>query len=339
MSPSLRSLSRGLLLLGSAPIAGCQGPQSMFNAAGPAAYTIASLSWFVLILFGTVAIVTMALIIAAALRHRGTLLEHAAPHIDGGKRWIVFGGVLVPVVVLSTVFITGLIVMGSFPSPSHAAEEEVRVIGHQWWWELEYRFGGRSQWVPTANEIHVPVRHTVQLELVTSDVIHSFWVPRLHGKVDLVPGMNNAIRIRADRRGVYLGTCAEFCGAQHANMQLAVIADEPAEFAHWLRAQRADAVAPVTPAAQRGYQVFMNGPCVVCHAIRGTTAHGSVGPDLTHLASRRTIAAGTLPNTRANLQAWVTNAQSLKPGSRMPSFTQFTGRELNDLVTYLQTLR
>ena len=191
----------------------------------------------------------------------------------------------------------------------------------------------------TANEVHIPVGQPVDLQLVSADVIHSFWAPRLHGKVDLIPGMDNRIRIQADEPGVYHGACAEFCGLQHAHMRFVVVAEEPAAFEAWLDNQRKPAVErPLTAAAQRGKALFNAGPCVLCHTVRGTDARGTVGPDLTHFAKRALIGAA-FPQDVATLHAWVTNAPSLKPGTLMPALTQFSGSELQDLVAYLQTLQ
>jgi cytochrome c oxidase subunit 2 len=178
----------------------------------------------------------------------------------------------------------------------------------------------------------------VDIALATADVIHSFWVPPLHGKVDLVPGMVNHIRIQADQPGRYPGECAEYCGMQHANMKLYVVAEPPERFERWLEAQRRPANPPDTDQARAGQQVVVEGACALCHTVRGTPALGTVGPDLTHLASRQTIAGGMLPNNIANLHAWVTHAQSLKPGAEMPDLNQFTGDQLHALVAYLRTL-
>jgi cytochrome c oxidase subunit 2 len=179
----------------------------------------------------------------------------------------------------------------------------------------------------------------VNIELESADVIHSFWVPSLHGKVDLVPHWTNYIRIEADHPGDFSGTCAEFCGAQHAHMGLTVIAQPPDEYDAWLDGQRKPAALPQGEEAQRGATLFQSGPCANCHMIRGTLAGGTVAPDLTHLASRGTIAAHSFPNDTAHLAAWVTHAQSLKPKNQMPDITQFNGQQLRDLVAYLQQLK
>src|SRR4029079_2450118 len=254
-------------------------------------------------------------------RRRGTLLEHLPWDAPGDRRWIVIGGFTIPVIVLSTIFVVMLRSMAAFPmgdGEMSLKPADVHVTGHQWWWEIEYTEGGVDGHVVTANELHIPTGRPVDIELRAHDVIHSFWVPRLHGKVDLVPGLVNRIRIQADRAGVYRGECAEYCGPQHAHMILLVQSDSPSDFDGWLAHQRQPAAAPAGAAAQRGQQVFMNNACSLCHTVRGTTARGLVGPDLTHIGSRKGLAANAYPNTTAYLAAWVTHAQSLKPNAQMP---------------------
>ncbi|HEX3233198.1 MAG TPA: cytochrome c oxidase subunit II [Gemmatimonadales bacterium] len=215
---------------------------------------------------------------------------------------------------------------------------QIRVTGHQWWWEVEYRDSLPQHWATTANEIHVPVGRPVVFDFRSSDVNHSFWVPQLGGKRDLIPGQETSLWFRADTAGVYRGQCAEFCGYQHAKMAFEVIAEPPPRFAEWLVQQRDTAATPTDSLAQRGQLVFVTSPCVMCHSISGTTAGSRIGPDLTHIASRRTIAAGTLLNTQGNLFAWITDPQGLKPGTRMPA-TQLGPKDLAAVVAYLETLR
>jgi cytochrome c oxidase subunit 2 len=213
----------------------------------------------------------------------------------------------------------------------------VEVTGKQWWWRVRY-LSGSDVIAETANEIHMPAGVPMKFKLQTTDVIHSFWVPNLSGKMDMIPGRTNEIWIRADREGVWRGECAEFCGAQHAHMQFEVIAENPDKYSEWLARQKRPAEQPVSPAAQHGMEVFVSGPCVMCHTVRGTPAAASAGPDLTHVAGRRKIAAGTLANTRGHLGAWIVNAQGIKPGSRMPRLTLEPGH-MDALVAYLETLR
>jgi cytochrome c oxidase subunit II len=215
---------------------------------------------------------------------------------------------------------------------------QVRVTGHQWWWEIQYRDSLPQNWATTANEIHVPVGRPVVFELRSTDVIHSLWPPNLNGKRDLIPGNENSIWFQADSAGVYRGQCAEFCGHQHAKMAFLIVAEPPDSFSAWLVRQRDTAMTPTDSVALRGQEVFLASSCVMCHAIGGTPAGSRIGPDLTHLASRRTIAAGTLPNTRGNLAGWIVNPQGIKPGVRMPS-TRLDSDDLQALLTYLETLK
>jgi cytochrome c oxidase subunit 2 len=214
----------------------------------------------------------------------------------------------------------------------------VEIIGHQWWWEVRYRDPIPQRWLTTANELHIPVGRPVQVITTANDVIHSFWVPELHGKQDLIPGYKNAMWLRADAEGEWRGQCTEFCGHQHAFMGLVVVAESPAKFDAWYASQLASPPEPSDSAARRGRDVFMNGGCVMCHAIGGTPAGSSVGPDLTHLASRRTLGAATIPNTRGHLAGWIVDPQGIKPGVKMPP-NQLTPDDLNALLDYLQTLR
>lgn len=215
---------------------------------------------------------------------------------------------------------------------------QIRVTGHQWWWEVQYRDSVAKNWATTANEIHIPTGKPVVLELVSTDVIHSFWPPNLSPKRDLIPGKENSLWLQADTPGMYRGQCAEYCGLQHAKMGFLVIADRPGDFATWLDRQRDTALTPTDELTRRGQEVFLSSPCVMCHAISGTPAGSRIGPDLTHLASRQTIAAGTLPNTRGHLAGWILNPQQIKPGTRMPP-TQLRPDDLEALLAYLESLR
>jgi cytochrome c oxidase subunit 2 len=215
---------------------------------------------------------------------------------------------------------------------------QIRVTGHQWWWEIQYRDSLPQDWVTTANEIHIPVGRPVVFELLSTDVIHSFWPPNLSPKRDQIPGDENSVWFQADSVGVFRGLCAEFCGHQHAKMGFLVFAESPKNFARWLARERDTASTPIDSLTQRGREVFLGSSCVMCHAIAGTPAGSRIGPDLTHLAGRQTIAAGTLPNTRSNLMGWIVDPQAIKPGSKMPP-NQLDGPDLLALVAYLETLR
>jgi cytochrome c oxidase subunit 2 len=192
--------------------------------------------------------------------------------------------------------------------------------------------------VETANEIHVPVGRTVSIKMTSSDVIHSFWAPNLDGKKDLIPGHETRTWFRADSAGVYRGQCAEFCGHEHAKMAFLIVAEPPTQFQRWLESQKSEAATPTDSLAQQGKRVFLSGSCAMCHAISGTSAGSNFGPDLTHLASRRTIAAGTLPNDASNLAGWIIDPQIIKPGVKMPP-NQLDGNSLQALLAYLATLK
>jgi cytochrome c oxidase subunit 2 len=314
------------------------GSQSTLNPAGIAAHRISTLEWFILITFMVVTLVMWVLIAALAVRRRGSLEWHAPYDATGGQNWILAGGLLIPVLVLTAIFLFSLTTLKTFPLSGRDPNPDIVVIGHQWWWEVHYVDGPLQDHFITADEIHIPVDHPMWIELRSADVIHSFWIPRLHGKEDLIPGEINRIRIEANVPGTYRGECTVFCGVQHAHMGLLVIAQEPQAYEKWLADQRKPAAQPTTAAAEQGEHIFMSGPCSLCHAIRGTLAGGTVAPNLTHIASRLSLAADTLTNNKGSLAAWITHAQSLKPGAAMPDLTAFNGQQLRDLVDYLEQL-
>jgi cytochrome c oxidase subunit 2 len=214
----------------------------------------------------------------------------------------------------------------------------VDVVGHQWWWEFEYHDVTPSDVFTSPNELHIPVGVPVVLKAMSTDVIHSFWVPNLMGKRDLIPGIVTNTWIQADEPGVYRGQCAEFCGHQHAHMAFEVVAEPMDKFQAWIRHQREPALEPSTDEEKRGKDVFMQSTCVTCHAIRGTDAGSHVGPELTHVGSRLTLAAGTLPNARGHLAGWIANSQSIKPGNRMPPNALAAG-DLQAVLAYVRSLR
>lgn len=214
------------------------------------------------------------------------------------------------------------------------ANPDIIVIGHQWYWEFRYAGVG----VYTANEMHIPVGKRLRVELLSADVIHSFWIPQLNGKRDAIPGQINGMWIEADKAGVYDGACAEFCGDDHAWMRFKVVAQPPAQFAAWLQHLAQPAAIPTSGDAALGYQFFMNGACRNCHAIAGTPAGADIGPNLTHFASRSIIAGGVLTNTPQNLEQWLTNPQRVKPGNHMPDFG-FDQQQVAILTAYLETLK
>jgi cytochrome c oxidase subunit 2 len=310
-------------------VAGCGGPQSALSPAGPGAARIAGQWWLLLAVATVLYAATMAALLVAVLRRRPPPPERDA----GLARWIVVGGGAVPAAIVVALLATTAGDHLSLGAGTGAGGPlRVQVIGHQWWWEIRYPEHG----VVTANELHVPVGRTVEVALSTTDVIHSFWVPALEGKRDMIPGRANPLRLEAARPGVYRGQCAEYCGWQHARMAFLVVAETPERFADWLAAQRAAAADPVEPTRQAGRDAFV-GFCGSCHTVRGTAAAGRFGPDLTHVGGRRTLAAGLLPNTPETLAAWIADPQALKPGNKMPALG-LAGDRVAALAAYLTGL-
>lgn len=331
-------------------LSGCRYAQSIWNAHGPAASSIGTLSWAMTILFLLFTLIMGILLGIAFYRRRGSLAEHEPIDAGGGQMWIAIGGIAIPLVVLTALFVAGLSLMSDFPihgmpgMPTSAQmvgsmKPEILIIGHQWWWEIHYLNDDPSKSFITANELHLPVGRSVNVEVKTADVMHSFWIPALNGKVDMIPGQPNFVRLFASQPGEYKGQCTEFCGDEHSRMRLLAIAQEPGAYDSWLADQLKPGAQPETPEAEDGEKVFVLGPCAMCHTVRGTTAHGSTAPDLTHIGSRRMLASDIYPNNDAYLEAWITHAQSLKPDALMPDLPEFTGKQLTDLDAYLRQLK
>jgi cytochrome c oxidase subunit 2 len=313
-------------------------PMSYLHTAGPAADPVTRLGWGLGVVSVLVMVIIAALLLGAVLRRRGAAPDHPGVSREGdGLRWI-YIGVGVSSVVLAACAIWTLLTLSAVAHPATRPAFTVRVSGAQWWWRLRYEDGTPHQVFTTANELHVPVGQPVRLELESEDVIHSFWVPQLAGKTDTIPGLTNVSWFQADKPGVYRGQCAEYCGAQHAHMSLRVIADPPAVFQAWWQAQLAPALPPPPNGPAAAGAALVLSRCSACHTVRGAGAGGIMGPDLTHLASRRTIAGGTLPNDPQHLSDWIAHAQHTKPGTKMPEFA-FTHAELDAVVAYLSTLR
>jgi cytochrome c oxidase subunit 2 len=314
-------------------------PLNYMRSAGPAVDAVTQLGWGLLIISLLVTVIIAVLLVIAIFRHREKMTVDAQGRMPlgrgaGGLSWI-YIGVGISTVVLFASAVWTLLTLSAVASPATKPALTLEVSAHQWWWEVKYLNDEPSQTFVTANEIHIPVGKPVRINVETSDVIHSFWVPQLAGKIDVIPGQHNSTWIQADKPGDYAGQCMEYCGTQHAHMAFHVIAQAPDDFAAW----RTQQLAPATTAGalQGGQLVFMQ-RCSVCHTVRGTMAGGNLGPDLTHLASRKTIAAGQLPNNTATLAAWITGAQTLKPGCSMPSI-QLTAQDLNSVVAYLGSLK
>jgi len=322
--------------------------QSVLAPAGTAASSIHSLWQLMLWTAVTVFALVLAFLAAALVRglrrqresHAGSL--HAAESSDtrAAQRNLTRAvSVAVGATVITLIALLVASVSTGRTVAAHASNAvTIDVSGHQWWWEVEYEHGVASERFVTANEIHVPVGRPVVLKVQSRDVIHSFWTPNLQGKRDLIPGYVTAIWMQADREGTFRGQCAEFCGKQHAHMAFDVVAESESQFDQWRERMRQPARQPQTDVERRGQQLFMAGRCSGCHQIRGTEANGLVGPDLTHIAARQTIAAGTLENTPAHLGEWIRDSQSIKPYNQMPP-TPLSRDDLDALVSYLESLK
>jgi cytochrome c oxidase subunit II len=341
MRPKLLKCAACVVAASGAGAALADTPMSFMRTFGPAADPVTRLNYGLLAISVAVVLLIGLLVLWGSLRRRPPQVPDADGRLPlgparGGMAWIYIGvGISTVVLLASAAWM--LLTLSAVAAPQDASGMEVDVIAHQWWWEVRYAGADPSQTVVTANEIHIPVGKPVRLKLTSDDVIHSFWVPQLAGKTDVIPGQTNYAWMQADRAGDYLGGCGEYCGAQHAHMAFHVIADDPAAFDAWRRQQLGEGAQPQTPQAVRGMQVFV-ARCSKCHAVRGTRADGKCGPDLTHLMSRGTIAAGMLKNTIGGLSGWVADAQSIKPGARMPTL-DLSPDDLHAVVDYLETLK
>jgi cytochrome c oxidase subunit II len=260
---------------------------------------------------------------------------HAA---EPGPQRHVTRAVIVSVLALFALVVASVFTDRALARLSLADAVNIDVTAHQWWWTAKYTNGGPSDSFATANELHVPVGRPIVINLKADDVIHSLWVPSLAGKKDLIPGRSTVMQFRADHAGIYRGQCAEFCGLQHALMGLLVVADPPAQYEAWVQAQRQSAPEPQDAKAKHGKELFQSVSCAMCHTVQGTLAQATKGPDLTHVASRQTLAAGTLPNTPQDLAAWIGNPQLFKPGTNMPA-TPLSKDDLEAIVAYLGGLK
>ena len=313
-------------------LAGCGSKQDTLSTHSGAAHGIASLWWNMLVGCAAAFGILSTVLLVAFVRRRRPGVPGGADPERAGWTVVLALGLVVPILAVTALFLYSnifLIRQTSVPSASAAIGDRtaltIRVIGHQFWWEV--RYPGTP--AVTANEIHIPARTNVRVLLYTRDVIHSFWVPELNKKVDLIPEQVNSVELYADKAGRYRGQCAEFCGLQHAHMGLYVFADPPARFRRWLAAQAKPSV--------RSNALF-DDKCSSCHAIRGTTATSHVGPDLTHVGSRTSLAALTIPNSLVRMREWIRDPQRVKPGSAMPA-VPLTNAQVNELARYLESLK
>lgn len=298
------------------------------DPAGPFAQPLSDLSWLLIVAMFAVLVVVIVLTFLAMFA-RGAVRRMV------GKPWIVIvGGLAFPVVVLSGLLAWSLGVTEKVAARAEPTDLRIRVTGEMWWWRVHYLEGDRVLF-ETANEIHVPVGRTVAFELASNDVIHAFWVPQLGGKMDMVPGRVNMLRLQADKPGIYRGQCTEYCGAAHALMALEILAQPKADYESWAALQ----AQPATAASGAGWDAFAASGCGACHVVRGTAANGMIGPDLTHVGGRRTIAAGVLPNDEATLQRFIRHAGELKPGLRMPDYDRLPDTDVAAIADWLGTLK
>jgi cytochrome c oxidase subunit 2 len=311
----------------------CGGSQSTFEAHGPVAQSILALGWTMFIAGGLILMLVVALTVFSVLARAERRCWIA------GNGFIVGGGIVFPVAALTVLLVYDLALTHDIGRANGPPKLRIEVVGEQFWWRVHYLEANGQSPVVSANEIHLPTGSPIEFVLRTSDVIHSFWVPSLGGKLDMIPGQVNTLRLQADRTGVYRGQCAEYCGAQHAQMAFYAVAEMPEAFERWLANERRGAAEPGSPFLQTGKALFIKSGCGACHAVRGTEAAGSIGPDLTHVGSRLSIGAGTFPNNAGTLAGWIASAQHLKPGNKMPSFDVLKGEELRAVAAYLESLK
>ncbi len=340
-SRSRLGLSIGLLC--AVPVsAQAAHPLSYMTGAGAKNYPVVALIWGLIAISLTVVVIVTALLLIGTFRRR-PIPPAADPLLvppfrpTGGMLWIYIGSAISGFVLFAAA-LWSFGVLAGITTPPPGPDFRIEIVGHQWWWEVQYHVpDAPSRDFITANEIHIPIRQPVRFVVRTSDVIHSFWVPALSGKTDTIPGQNNLTWLEADKPGVYRGQCTEYCGQQHAHMGFVVVAEDAQAFRAWWDRQLAPAATPSTPALARGEMQFV-GNCGGCHTVRGTAAGGRIGPDLSHIASRAELAAGTLPNSIGYLSGWISDPQRIKPGNLMPTLT-LSAPQLDGIRDYLETLR
>ncbi len=322
-----RFLSAGATGLVSLFLAGCAGEQSALAPAGRGAAQILNLfHWMA----GGAAVIWLAVVVLAIYADRSS----AGQHSRRTALFIIGGGVAVPTLVLFVLLVYGLSMLPNLVAPAPEGSQRIHVTGEQFWWRVRYETpSGKA--VELANEIHLPVGESVEFELESADVVHAFWIPSLGGKIDMVPGRTNRLHLEPTRTGVFRGVCAEYCGSSHAFMAFTVVVEEREDFDAWLEHQANVAVAPTNDRALRGQTIFASSGCGACHAIRGTEAKGVIGPDLTHVGSRRKIGAAALANDRDGLLRWIAHTDSVKPGVQMPEFYMLPPDDQRELAEYL----
>jgi cytochrome c oxidase subunit 2 len=322
------------------PLSGCAGRQTPLDPASLQSGQLWSLFQVMLWVCGIAYVLVLSFLGWSIWRARHAM-EHASPMLNPGDRGIGRGlwvwGVLVGVGLI-VLTVASFLADWSIARAERAGALDIRVTGHQWWWRIQYRDQQSGGWIETANELHLPLGRAAHVSLGSADVIHSFWVPNVAGKMDVIPGRVNSLTLTPWRVGWFRGQCAEFCGSQHAHMAFDVKVESPQGFATWLADQRKNVAAPTDPITAQGQKVVTQGPCAACHTLRGTSAQGRAGPDLTHLASRRMLAAGTLPMSRGGIQGWVAQPLALKPGTSMPA-VPLSSSDAKAVSAYLASLQ
>jgi len=306
--------------------------QSALDSVSAQSQGIETLWWWMFYGFGAVFLLTIGLLFFGLWHHRRQLSTKASFFL------VTAAGVVIPLLTVIALVGGSLTLGHSIAAKPPADALTIKIVGRMWWWEVHYLHEDGSVAATTANEMYIPVGQPVKLLLTSREVIHSFWVPQLHGKTDMLPGRTNATWFTAEETGVYRGQCAEFCGSQHALMMFTVRAVPPDKFRTWLATQQQSARLPTNAQERRGQRVFMENDCGQCHRLRGASASGTLGPDLTHFGSRSTLAAGVRPNNTGHLAGWIADPQKIKPGNKMPA-TLLTPQQLLDLVAYLQNLK
>jgi cytochrome c oxidase subunit II len=309
-------------------------PPPVLDPHGPFSNTVTTLAWVLL------ALVTLIFILVGAAMWVALYGSDELRAKLGGERVVTWFGLIFPAGVLFVLLAWGTTLVAGMTTIK-GDELRMRVSGNIYWWRVSYLDAAGVEVLADANELHIPVGRPVVVDMVSEDVIHSFWVPKLGGKMDMIPGRTNRLKLQADKAGVYGGQCAEFCGGAHSLMGFMVVAHEPADWQRWLDARRAVApsAASVSAEALRGSQLFLEVGCAACHRVAGTAAQGLSGPDLTHVGSRQSLGAGILPNTRATLIGWIGDSQSIKPNNRMPAYRSLQAAELNALASYMESLK
>jgi cytochrome c oxidase subunit 2 len=334
---SRRALALGAGVLVVVVLPACSGDSpSILDHHGPEARDVAGVWWLMFVLASAVYVVVAGLVVIAIVKgRRGTVPAGAVGGADerGDSAFIWLGGIVAPVAILAVMAVVTVNTTKDLRKPQ-TDELVIEVTAKRWWWDIRYPESG----VATAAEIHIPVGRPVDVVLRSDNVIHSFWVPQLAGKLDAIPGQTNHLRLQASEAGTYLGACAEYCGLQHARMGFIVIADSPADFDRWVARRTGAGTGPTSEEAAAGQRVFMRETCAGCHTIRRTEATGQIGPDLSDFGSRRWIGSITVDNSPANLARWISDSQTMKPGNLMPPIS-LDPDDLTAVVAYLESLK